>query len=405
MSSVSLDLARSNLFKTPLDNLTQDEKISLGYQQARAAARAFGITIDDILNLTPKFWAYHSDPIHGVSYASLVLVTIQYNLVAGTIGPYLAQRPDLKGLMESVMNFDVNGQFLLTEIGHGLDTQSIETTATLLDDGCFDLHSPTPEAAKYMPPTTPVKGFPRFALVIARLIVAGEFHGLRAFIVWLNDGERMNNGVTSKRVPNRLGAKPIDHSITFFNHVRLPSSALLGSIEKPKNMRTQFLSVIWRVMVGSLSLPTMLVPLMKRAVYVAGKYSIRRHIHDNHGGRVPIISFRTQQQPILHTLAKTKVFEPFIQECIRMFRDPSLDKNVRHGIGAIAKAVLCSAFQESLFGLAERCGSQGLFHYNHIIENYMEGWGASIAEGDVLVLCISESLERHPSRQGSTKNT
>lgn len=49
-----------------------------------------------------------------------------------------------------------------------------------------------------MPPTTPIEGFPRVAVVMARLIVNDEDHGARPFIVWLNDGQSMCDGVTSK---------------------------------------------------------------------------------------------------------------------------------------------------------------------------------------------------------------
>ena len=38
---------------------------------------------------------------------------------------------------------------MLTEIGHGLDAQNLETTATLMPNGDFDLHSPSAAAAKY----------------------------------------------------------------------------------------------------------------------------------------------------------------------------------------------------------------------------------------------------------------
>ena len=37
---------------------------------------------------------------------------------------------------------------MLTELGHGLDAANIETTATLREDGSFDLHTPNPNAAK-----------------------------------------------------------------------------------------------------------------------------------------------------------------------------------------------------------------------------------------------------------------
>lgn len=39
-------------------------------------------------------------------------------------------------------------QYMLTEVGHGLDARNLETTATLLPNGDFDLHTPNFNAAK-----------------------------------------------------------------------------------------------------------------------------------------------------------------------------------------------------------------------------------------------------------------
>jgi uncharacterized protein with HEPN domain len=36
------------------------------------------------------------------------LFSIQYNLVAGTIAPYSLKRPDLRPVMEKILNFDVS---------------------------------------------------------------------------------------------------------------------------------------------------------------------------------------------------------------------------------------------------------------------------------------------------------
>jgi hypothetical protein len=93
-------------------------------------------------------------------------------------------------------------QFLLTEVGHGLDARNLETTATLKSDGGFELHTPRFGAAKYnpliydvlpvvlmlveyryIPPTSPQPDFPRVAIVIARLIVDIQDKGLRPFLV------------------------------------------------------------------------------------------------------------------------------------------------------------------------------------------------------------------------------
>lgn len=47
------------------------------------------------------------DPINTLDGAAFTLLTIQYNLVAGTIAPYAAKLPRLQPLLESILNFDM----------------------------------------------------------------------------------------------------------------------------------------------------------------------------------------------------------------------------------------------------------------------------------------------------------
>lgn len=49
-----------------------------------------------------------------------------------------------------------------------------------------------------MPPTTPRGRLPAIAVVVARLVVAGEDRGLRPFLVPLGDGRTMCKGVIAK---------------------------------------------------------------------------------------------------------------------------------------------------------------------------------------------------------------
>ncbi|KAJ9218775.1 hypothetical protein DTO027B5_8754 [Paecilomyces variotii] len=388
----TLSLLSQDLFKPYSHQSAPAESVAVSYLRAQAIGRAYGLTVQDVLHLTPKFWQMHTDMAMGMDAAALTLVTIQYNLAAGTIAPYMKKRPDLVQLMDNILQFNYSAQFLLTEIGHGLDAANLETRATLLPNGEFDFHTPTANAAKYMPPTSPV-GLPRVAVVIARLIVKGEDRGVRPFIVWLNDGHKMCDGVTCKVLPRRTGSKPVDHSLTYFNHVRLPGSALLGSLDTPVNMRLNFLATIWRVGVGTLALSTSMIPMLKRGLYVAGKYSMRRTVQGSHNKPMAIIGFRTQQRPILHALAQVYVFDAYAEDSARLFVDTRIEGPVRHGIGTVLKAVVNQATQGSLHSLAERCGAQGLFEYNNIIESQLEGRGISVAEGDVLALCIRLASE------------
>ena len=50
-----------------------------------------------------------------------------------------------------------------------------------------------------MPPTIPI-GIPCTGIVFARLVVNGESHGIRPFIVELNDGTQMCSGITARCV-------------------------------------------------------------------------------------------------------------------------------------------------------------------------------------------------------------
>lgn len=38
----------------------------------------------------------------------MTLITIQYNLVAGTLAPHAFQREELRPLLDQIMNFDVS---------------------------------------------------------------------------------------------------------------------------------------------------------------------------------------------------------------------------------------------------------------------------------------------------------
>ena len=108
------------------------------------------LSAHDCIALTDKFWAMHWDNIAASDIAAYSILTIQYNLVAGALAPFAAKRPELRPLLQQILDFDVSGQFLLTELAHGLDAPNLETTATLLPSGEFDLHTPRIEASKYV---------------------------------------------------------------------------------------------------------------------------------------------------------------------------------------------------------------------------------------------------------------
>ncbi|KAF4279588.1 hypothetical protein CNMCM8057_004439 [Aspergillus fumigatus] len=318
--SPTLELAQSRCFKSPASFLTLEERTRLTYERAKKICDVYGLAVDDILTLSPKFWKLQTDPIAAVDGGALTLISIQ---------------ADSKDRLRA--------QFMLTEVGHGLDARNLKTTATLLPDGSFELHSPSWAAAKCMPPTTPRSGLPVVAVVIARLIVDGENYGVRPFLVPLGDGHEM-------ALPPRAGAHPVDHALTLFKRVVLPNSALLGSLEKPRNERDHFFATIHRVSAGT-------------------------HL------------------PILHAIAQYRVLQAFLVEAATTFRNRKVDLRVRHAIATVFKAVALQHFQKSIKALNDECGWHGYCGHNQILQLELEFRAVGTAEGDIRVLAIRLASE------------
>lgn len=107
-------------------NLPPKEQAALSYERAKSLALVFGaswrscpqlneyqlkfklgLTRADIEDLTPTYWRMNIDPILLLDGAATTLLTIQLNLVAGTIAAYAHDRPDLSLLLEKLLRFDI----------------------------------------------------------------------------------------------------------------------------------------------------------------------------------------------------------------------------------------------------------------------------------------------------------
>ncbi|TRX88833.1 hypothetical protein FHL15_010292 [Xylaria flabelliformis] len=368
------------------------EEISLSYERARLVCQA---SVEDVVKLQPRFWEFYRHPIVGRDSSMGTTLSIHWNLCIGTIGSYVTRRPDLIPLLDKLINFDLCGEFLLTEMGRGLDARNLETTATLQPDGSFNLHTPGRSAAKAMPPTSPLAGVGRIGVVFARLIVNGADNGIKPFIVHLSNENGLLPGVTSQLLPKRCGAKALDHAITTFTNVHLGPESLLGSPARAHEQRADFFRQIHRVPIGTLSLSMCNIPFLRTSALIAGTYSSRRHVtggSDNKG--IPIIRFPTQYRPILDAVVQSWAYDAFADAAIALFLDKSFAMEIRHGVAVCFKTAVGTDTQATINELADRCGWQGLFAYNEIIELGMALRGNAIAEGDYTVLCIRESSPR-----------
>ncbi|KAF7356481.1 Acyl-CoA dehydrogenase NM domain-like protein [Mycena venus] len=415
--SAQITLANSDLFARALYDftLTKAERQEIVHARAKAIAMSFNFTTSDVFTCSEKFWDWGVHPINLIDVAASALASIHVNLTIGTLSEYIA-RPEVAELCRKLLAFEVSGHYMLTEVAHGLDSQNIETTATLLEDGGFDFHTPHPGAAKFMPATIVAGGVPKMTIIMARLIVQGSDRGIRPFAVNLNDGETMCPGVScrygitvsqcyqtftqvmNRSLPDRSGTRPMGHAITYFNHVKLPATALIGHLETKLSPRLQFLSTIWRLGVGSATLSGMVVPALRISAHITAKYAKQRMVTNSAGNTASILSFRTTQAPILRALSQAAALEAFYREIRPYFS--ALDNSnlvevldIRNGLADVFKTVAVHHWRETSIILTDRLGARGLFTENQLISMEMELRGMTIAEGDVLVLCIRLASE------------
>ncbi|KAH0828679.1 acyl-CoA oxidase [Lanmaoa asiatica] len=370
MANVSNGLFLHPLFTIRTEFLSVDERVSLSYERAKLVVQTYALSASDVQHCSTRYWSMMTDPILALDGAMFTILLVHFGLTIGTLSRHLDQRPDIEPLVNSLLRFDTVGLYHMTERGHGLDAFNIETTATKTSHG-FIINTPREEACKFMPASTPSFRIPKVALVMARLIVDGEDRGPRFFIVPICNEREMFKGVESIRLGPRSGTTPLDFSITRFDHVLVPHTALVTSnLEDhslPQFPLMAWWDEIWRVPIGTMTVAAPSIPALKAISFIAGKYSMHRSFTGKGAVPIPIISFRTQQWPVLHAVAIT---------------NESVDPRVRHGLAVIAKATISRHVQRCTSEVSERCGAQGTFENNFMAHFENDCKGIVIAEGD-----------------------
>ena len=105
--------------------------------------------MEDIEFCSDKFIDMHQHPIMALDCGCTNIIACHVNLFLGTLALLAPRREALIPLMQRGLRGDILGNFLLSELGHGLDIMSLETTAEKVDGG-YILHTPTQSAAKYV---------------------------------------------------------------------------------------------------------------------------------------------------------------------------------------------------------------------------------------------------------------
>ena len=135
--------------------------------------------------------------------------------------------------VKKAINMEMTGAYVQTELGHGSDVSSLQTTVTY-DPVTkeFIINTPSLEATKFWP-----GGLGKTANTIvlyARLISNGKDHGVQAFIVQIRDFETHLplQGIYVGDIGEKLGFRQSDNGFIQFDNFRVPKSSLLDRYVK-----------------------------------------------------------------------------------------------------------------------------------------------------------------------------
>ncbi|MFJ7149108.1 acyl-CoA dehydrogenase [Streptomyces sp. NPDC100445] len=382
------------------EGLGVQERTALSYQRLRVVNEAVPDPVAlaaDIESLTAMHeWA-------GVVDAGMATIaSIHWNLHIGSLLDHDVQDRDLRpyARMESV------GTFLCTELDHGNDAASLETTATFdPTTGGFVLDTPTSGACKWMPNTSGTGGA-KTALVAARLLVRGTDHGVFLFRTPLTDGEgRHHPGVEVRPLPETASA-PVDHCATYFHGVRLSFEAMLqgdhGRLTRDGvfsstlgNPRKRFLRSVRRVHAGKLCMSAYSLGVTRHALAVAVRHSQRRLTSGMTTGRkVPLIAHRSHHAPLLSAIATAYAATLLHRDVVRRWTSGAdAEHEETERLAAVAKAWITWQARAVMTECRERCGAQGLLLSNGIAYQLAANEGTVTAEGDNRVIWVKAAGE------------
>jgi len=214
-------------------------------------------------------------------------------------------------------NYDIHGCYAQTEIGHGSDVASLETTATFdVKTDEFVIHTPTMTATKWWPGE--LGRFANFAVVFAQLIIPDEDgnannYGVAPFLVQLRDRDTHKHmpGVKTGDLGPKLGFTDKDNGWCTFDKVRIPRDQMLQKFVSVDRDGTFSIEGDMRELYGVMMLiRTGIVYKTKyylaRALTIGIRYSVVRRQFKNISGRkeeTQLIDYQTQQMKLFPILA------------------------------------------------------------------------------------------------------
>ena len=310
-------------------------------------------------------------------------LTIKFGVQFGLFGGSVAQLGTARHRWEylpKVASLEIAGIYGMTERDHGSNVREIETVARYLPGSQeFEIHTPHRGARKDWLGNAAIDG--HLATVFAQLEVAGEEHGVHAFLVPIRDQDgRVLPGIEVEDCGEKVGLNGIDNGRLSFDHVRIPRENLLNrfadvtpagvyqsAISSPGR---RFFTMIGTLVAGRISIAVGALSAVKTGLTIAVRYSERRRQFGPSGGsEVPILDYVMQQRALLPAVATTFGLHFALRDLVRDYAVGSKDDRERARVEVTAaglKAYTTRHALDALQACREAMGGRGYLAENRI---------------------------------------
>ncbi|MCK9822664.1 acyl-CoA dehydrogenase family protein [Nocardioides cavernae] len=255
----------------------------------------------------------------------LVKVGVQFGLFGGAI-LQLGTKTHHDAHLADLVSGRTMGCFAMTETGHGSNVQALGTVATY-DVEAQEFVITTPDDASRKDYIGNAAAHAELAVVFAQLDVAGERHGVHAFVVPIREGGRVLDGVRIEDCGPKMGLNGVDNGRIWFDRVRVPRTALLNQFAEvtPEgrylspidNPNKRFFTMLGTLVQGRVCVGGAGINAAKVALAIALRYSVRRRQFEatSPDEEQVLLDYGMHQRRLLPLLARTYALH-FAQEVV-----------------------------------------------------------------------------------------
>ncbi len=406
------------------DTVTADDVVrdpSLSLPEAREW------TLDKLVSLANRGYAVAGFPGHDGTVAESVAhfemlamgdlslnikSGVQHGLFGGAISN-LGNSWHHETFLPGTITCEITGCFAMTELGHGSDVQSVETTITYLPETDeYEVHSPTPGSRKAYIGNAAQHG--KMAVVFGQLLVGEDAHGVHAILVPIRDENLADlPGVTTGDQGHKGGLLGVDNGTIMFDHVRVPRRMLLDryggvgedgvyhSAIESKNAR--FFTMLGTLVRGRICVGSGAASATRKSLSIAVRYGLQRTQFraPGLGAEIPLLDYQTHQRKLMPNVAKAYGYgfaiNEVAQELQRVYDAagpaPAAAREPETGAAGL-KAALTGWANDTLQTAREACGGAGYISENGLTLTRQDADVFATFEGDntVLLQLVAKAL-------------